>query len=164
MIISKKTHEKIVSMKDADIKILENKLSGVKELLTNKNLELYEADKECNSLSVELEQIKRHLKDTDIALDLMINKAEGLEQENEALADKILNMREDSCEFQKEINSYKTRLKRIDSLKVQYGEYMNKAIESNVTTHTLTKNDIDKFLSKEGLKGIIRLYMLASLM
>lgn len=60
MIISKKTHEKIVSMKDADIKILENKLSGVKELLTIKNLELH-------SLGEELEQIKRHLEDTDLA-------------------------------------------------------------------------------------------------
>ena len=40
MLVSKRKHESIVSMKDADIKILENKLEGVKELLKTRDLEL----------------------------------------------------------------------------------------------------------------------------
>lgn len=68
MIISKKKHERIVSMKDADIKILENKLSGVKELLTKKELEFYETEKEANQLSNELsvkEKKNRGFRDSD---------------------------------------------------------------------------------------------------
>lgn len=164
MIISKKKHERIVSMKDADIKILENKLSGVKELLTQKELELYETEKECNKLSDELDQEKRHLKDTDIALDLIMATNEDLKQENEELADKIINMREDYNELQRECNAYKRRLNTIDSLKVQYKEYVDKAIEATVITHQLTRKDIDKFLSSEGVNGIVKLYMIASMM
>lgn len=164
MIISKKKHERIVSMKDADIKILENKLSGVKELLTQKELELYETEKECNKLSDELDQEKRHLEDTDIALDLIMATNEDLKQENEELADKIINMREDYNELQKECNAYKVRLNTIDSLKVQYKEYVDKAIEATAITHQLTRKDIDKFLSSEGINGIVKLYTIASMM
>lgn len=164
MIISSKKHERIVSMKDADIKILENKLSGVKELLTQKELELYETEKECNKLSDELDQEKRHLEDTDIALDLIMDSNEELKQENEELADKIINMREDYNELQKECNAYKVRLNTIDSLKVQYKEYVDKAIEATAITHQLTRKDIDKFLSSEGINGIVKLYMIASMM
>ena len=164
MIVSKRKHESIVSMKDADIKILENKLEGVKELLKARDLELYEVDQEANKLSDELEQTKLHLKDTDIALDLIIDKVEELENENEGLADTILKLREDNIELQKEINSHKQRLRKIDDLKVQYKSYMDKVIDVNVVSHKLTRDDVKKFLSNEGIEGIVKLYMIASMM
>lgn len=164
MIISKRKHESIVSMKNSDIKILENKLEGVKELLKARDLELYEVNQEANKLSDELEQTKLHLKDTDIALDLMIDKSEELESENEELADSILKLREDNIELQKEINSYKQRLRKIDDLKVQYKLYMDKAIDANVVSHKLTRDDVKRFLSNESIEGIINLYMIASMM
>lgn len=164
MIISKRKHESIVSMKDCDIKVLNNKLEGVKELLKARDLELYEVNQEANQLSDELEQTKLHLKDTDIALDLMIDKVEELENENEGLADTILKLREDNIELQKEINSYKQRLRKIDDLKVQYKSCIDKTIDANVVSHKLTKEDIKKFLSNEGIEGIVRLYMIASMM
>lgn len=164
MIISKRKHESIVSMKDCDIKVLNNKLEGVKELLKTRDLELYEVNQEANQLSDELEQTKLHLKDTDIALDLMIDKVEELENENEGLADTILKLREDNMEFQKEINSYKQRLRKIDDLKVQYKSYIDKSVEVNAVTHIMTKEDIKKFLSNEGIEGIVKLYMIASMM
>lgn len=164
MIISKRKHESIVSMKDCDIKVLNNKLEGVKELLKARDLELYEVNQEANKLSDELEQTKSHLKDTDIALDLMIDKVEELENENEGLADTILKLREDNIELQREINSYKQRLRKIDDLKVQYKSYIDKSVEVNAVTHIMTKEDVKKFLSSEGIEGIVKLYMIASMM
>lgn len=164
MIISKRKHESIVSMKDCDIKVLNNKLEGVKELLKARDLELYEVNQEANQLSDELEQTKLHLKDIDIALDLMIDKVEELENENEGLADTILKLREDNIELQKEINSYKQRLEKIDDLKVQYRTYIDKSVEVNAVTHIMTKEDVKKFLSNEGIEGIVKLYMIASMM
>lgn len=164
MIVSKRKYESIVSMKDADIKILENKLEGVKELLKARDLELYEVNQEANKLSDELEQTNLHLKDTDIALDLMIDKVEEMENENEGLADTILKLREDNIELQKEINSHKQRLRKIDDLKVQYKSYMDKVIDVNVVSRKLTRDDVKKFLSNEGIEGVIKLYMIASMM
>ena len=164
MIVSKRKYESIVSMKDADIKILENKLEGVKELLKARDLELYEVNQEANKLSDELEQTNLHLKDTDIALDLMIDKVEEMENENEGLADTILKLRKDNIELQKEINSHKQRLRKIDDLKVQYKSYIDKVVDVNVVSHKLTRDDVKKFLSNEGIEGIIKLYMIAAMM
>lgn len=164
MIITTKKHERIVSMKDLEIGELNAKLEGVKELYDKKELECYELDKEANKLSEELEQINEHLKDTDIALDLMIDKVEELENENEELGDKILNMREDNVDLQKETNEYKTQLDRVREMLRQYKWYIDKAIEVGSVTHTLTYKDMQKFHSKEGVEGLVKLYHLAAMM
>lgn len=164
MIITKAKHEKIVSMKDLEIRELKEKLEGTKELYNEKELERYELDKEANKLSEELEEVKTHLKDTDIALDLMIDKVQDLENENEELGDKILNMREDNVDLQKEINEYKTQLDRVREMLRQYKWYIDKSIEVGSVTHTLTYTDMKKFHSKEGIEGLIKLYHLAAMM
>lgn len=164
MIITKKKHNEIVSMKDCDIKILENKLAGVKELLKKRDLELYELNKEANNLSDELDRTKEQLKDADIALDLMIDKVDELENENEELRDKILNMQEDNVDLQKENSEHKKQLDRVEEMLRQYKWYIDKSIEVEKTNTTLTYKDMNRFHSIEGIKGIIKLYQLAAMM
>lgn len=185
MIISKKKHERIVSMKDADIVVLENsifnlkqqltqkelnigtvngKLEGTKELLKKSEQEKYEVEKEANQLSNELSLKEKRIEDLEIAINYSDDERKELKRENEELADKIINMREDYNELQKECNAYKRRLNTIDSLKVQYKEYIDKAIEATAITHQLTRRDTDKFLSSEGINGIVKLYTIASMM
>lgn len=164
MIITKKKHERIVSMKDCDIKILENRVEGLKDLIKKRDLEIYELNQEANNLSDELDKTKDHLKDTDIALDLMIDKVDELENENEELGDKILNMREDNVDLQKENNEYKKQLDFIKELLRQYKWYIDKSIEVGSVTHTITYKDMQKFHSKEGVEGLIKLYQLVAMM
>ena len=171
MIITLAKHNRIVSMKDSEIEILKCKLEwgeklleGAKTLYKDTQLELYEADKEANELSEELDRTKEYLKDTDIALDLMIDKVEELENENEELGDKILNMREDNVDLQKENNKYKKRLDRVREMLRQYKWYIDKSIEVGSVTHTITYKDIQKFHSKEGVEGLMKLYQLAAMM
>lgn len=157
MIITKKKHNEIVS-------ILESKLEGVKELLKKRDLELYELNKEANNLSDELDRTKEQLKDADIALDLMIDKVDELENENEELRDKILNMQEDNVDLQKENSEHKKQLDRVEEMLRQYKWYIDKSIEVEKTNTTLTYKDINRFHSIEGIKGIIKLYQLAAMM
>ena len=164
MIITTKKHERIVSMKDLEIAELNLKFEGVKGLYNKKELELYEANKEANKLSDELDQVKEQLKDTDIALDLMIDKVDELENENEELGDKILNMREDNVDLQKENNEYKKQLDRVKEMLRQYKWYIDKSIEVGSVTHTLTYKDMQKFHSKEGVEGLMKFYQLAAMM
>lgn len=178
MIISKRKHESIVSMKDADIKILENKLDakekdlvvldgkleGVKDLLKKRDLELYEANQEANKLSNEIEVLKTRNDDKDIAINYLEEEKKQLISDTNRLNDTNLKLRDDNIELQKEINSYKQRLRKIDDLKVQYKSYIDKVIDVNVVSHKLTKEDIKKFLSNEGIEGIVKLYMIASMM
>ena len=164
MIISSKKHGRIIAAKDAEIVELSDKLKGTKKLLSDKEIELYEMNKECNKLSDELDQTKEHLKDTDIALDLIMDKAEELENENESLADTILTLKEDYEEAKREANEYKSRLNKIDDLKKQYKWYINKTIESGFLTHKITRDDVKKFISNEGIEGVMKLYMIASMM
>ncbi|EQK39776.1 hypothetical protein C672_3571 [[Clostridium] bifermentans ATCC 638] len=145
MIISKKKHERIVSMKDADIVVLEkrldtfygrltqkekelesvnDKLEGTKELLKKSEQEKYEVEKEANKLSNELSIKEKRIEDLDIAINYSDDERNQLKKENEELADKIINMREDYNELQKECNAYKVRLNTINSLKIQYKEYI----------------------------------------
>ena len=164
MIITKKKHERIDSMKDCDIKILENRVEGLKDLIKKRDLEIYELNQEANNLSDELDKTKEHLKDTDIALDLMIDKVDELENENEELGDKILNMREDNVDLQKENNEYKKQLDFIKELLRQYKWYVDKSIEVGSVTHNITYKDMQKFHSKEGVEGLMKLYQLAAMM
>lgn len=164
MIITLAKHNRIVSMKDLETRELNAKLEGIKELYDKKELELYELDKEANKLSEELEQVNLHLKDTDIKLDLMIDKVEELENENEELGGKILNMREDNVGLQKGINEYKVQLDRVREMLRQYKWYIDKTIEVEKVTHELSYKDMKKFHSKEGIEGLIKLYHLAAMM
>lgn len=164
MIITKKKHNEIVSMKNSEIAGLNLKLEGAKKLYREVQLELYETNKEANELSEELDKTKEHLKDTDIALDLMIDKVDELENENEELGDKILNMREDNVDLQKENNEYKKQLDRVKEMLRQYKWYVDKSIEVEKTNTTLTYKDMNRFHSMEGIKGIVKLYQLAAMM
>lgn len=165
MIITKKKHNSIVSMKDCDIKILENRIEGLKDLIKKRDLEIYESNQEADNLSDELDKTKEHLKDTDIALDLMIDKVDELEHENEELGDKILNMREDNVDIQKENSEYKKQLEFIKELLRQYKWYIDKSMEAGFANNcTITYKDMQKFHSKEGLEGLIKLYQLAAMM
>lgn len=165
MIITKKKHNEIVNMKDSDIEILQYKLEGAKKLYREAQLELYEVNKEANELSEELDKTKEHLKDTDIALDFMTDKVDELENENEELEDRIVNMREDNVDLQKENNEYKKQLDFIKEFLRQYKWYIDKSIEAGfVDNYTLTYKDMQKFHSKEGVEGIMKLYQLASMM
>ena len=178
MIVSKRKHESIVSMKDADIKILENKLDakekdlkvangkleGVKDLLKKRDFELYETNQEANKLSNEVETLKTRNKDKDIAINYLEEEKKQLIADNERMNNINLTLHEDNSELQKEINSYKQRLRKIDDLKVQYKSYIDKVIDINVVSHKLTRDDVKKFLSNEGIEGIVKLYMIASMM
>lgn len=150
MIITKKKHDSIVSMKNLEIAELNLKLEGVKDLYDKKE--------------DELDKTKQHLKDTDIALDLMIDKVDELENENGELGDKILNMREDNVDLQKENEEYKKQLDRVKEMLRQYKWYIDKSIEVGSVTHTITYKDMQKFHSKEGVEGIMKLYQLAAMM
>lgn len=165
MIITKKKHKSIVSMKDCDIKILENRVEGLKDLIKKRDLEIYELNQEANNLSDELDKTKEHLKDTDIALDLMIDKVDELEHENEELGDKILNMQEDNVDLQKENKEYKNQLDIVKEMLRQYKWYIDKSMEAGFANNcTITYKDMQKFHSKEGIDGIMKLYQLASMM
>lgn len=178
MIISKRRHESIVSMKDADIKILENKLDakekdlvvldgkleGVKDLLKKRDLDLYELNQEANKLSNEVETLKTRNKDKDIAINYLEEEKKQLIADVNRVNDTNLKLREDNIELQKGNNYYKQRLRKIDDLKVQYKSYIDKVIDVNVVSHKLTRDDVKKFLSNEGIEGIIKLYMIASMM
>lgn len=165
MIITKKKHDSIVSMKNLEIAELNLKLEGVKDLYDKKELELYELNQEANNLSDELDKTKEHLKDTDIALDLMIDKVDELENENEELGDKILNMREDNVDLQKENNEYKKQLDIVKEMLRQYKWYIDKSMEAGFANNcNITYKDMQKFHSKEGIDGIMKLYQLASMM
>lgn len=148
MIITKKKHDSIVSMKNEtivhledlvakkneDIKDLEGKLEGNKKLLKDKEFELYES-------------------------------TQNLIARDKELGDKILNMREVNVDLQKENKEYKNQLDRVKEMLRQYKWYIDKSMEvGNASTYTLTLKDIHKFHSKEGIEGIMKLYQLAAMM
>lgn len=164
MIITKKKHDSIVSMKNLEIAELNLKLEGVKDLYDKKELELYKANKEANKLSDKLDQVKGQLKDADIAYALILDDIEILEHENYKLEDKILNIEDDNVNLQKENSEYKKQLDFIKELLRQYKWYIDKSIEVGSVTHTLTLKDMQKFHSKEGVEGLIKLYQLAAMM
>ena len=179
MIITKKKHERIVNMKNEtivhledlvakkneDIKVLNGKLEGHKNLIKERDLDIYKIKQRKIELIDELNKTREHLKDTDMALDLMIDKVDELEHENEELGDKILNMREDNVDLQKENNEYKRLLEFIKEMLRQYKWYIDKSIEVGfVDNSTITYKDMQKFHSKEGVEGIMKLYQLAVMM
>lgn len=165
MIITKKKHERIVSMKDCDIKILENRVEGLKDLIKKRDLEIYELNQEANNLSDELDEISGLLECQNIAYDLILDNIEILKHENSKLEDKILILEDDNVNLQKENNEYKKQLEFIKELLRQYKWYIDKSIEvGNASTYTLTLKDIHKFHSKEGVEGLMKLYQLAAMM
>lgn len=164
MIITTKKHKSIVSMKDCDIKILENRIEGLKDLIKKRDLEIYELNQEANNLSDELDRINEHLESTNIAYDLTLDDIEILEHENYKLEDKILNIEDDNVNLQKENEEYKKQLDRVKEMLRQYKWYIDKSIEVGSVTHTITYKDIQKFHSKEGVEGLIKLYQLTAMM
>lgn len=164
MLVSKRKHESIVSMKDADIKILENKLEGVKELLKTRDLELYEANQEANKLSNEVETLKLRNEDKDIAINYLEDEKKQLIKDIERVNDTNLKLRDDNIELQRQIDSYKQRLEKIDSLKKQYKWYLSKSIEISVVTKRIDYKDGRKFVNKEGIEGVVDAYNILSMM
>lgn len=164
MLVSKRKHESIVSMKDADIKILENKLEGVKELLKTRDLELYEANQEANKLSNEVETLKLRNEDKDITINYLEDEKKQLIKDTERINATNLKLRDDNIELQRQINSYKQRLEKIDSLKKQYKWYLSKSIEISVVTKRIDYKDGRKFVNKEGIEGVVDAYNILSMM
>lgn len=164
MIITTKKHKSIVSMKDCDIKILENRVEGLKDLIKKRDLEIYELNQEANNLSDELDEITGLLECQNIAYDLILDDIEILEHENYKLEDKILNIEDDNVNLQKENEEYKKQLDRVKEMLRQYKWHIDKSIEVGSVTHTLTYKDMQKFHSKEGIEGIMKLYQLAAMM
>lgn len=164
MLITKKKHESIIAMKDCDIKILNNKLEGVKELLKARDLELYEVNQEANKLSEEIEFLKVRERDKDISIDYLEEANNSLLKDIDRINEVNIDLNHRLLEVRNENEELKKRLDKIDSLKKQYKEYIDIAIDASVVSHTLTKEDIKKFLSNKGIEGIVKLYAIVSMM
>lgn len=164
MLITKKKHESIISMKDCDIKILNNKLEGVKELLKARDLELYEVNQEANKLSGEIEILKTREHDKDISIDYLEETNNSLLKDIDRINNVNVKLNHRLLEVKNENEELKKRLDKIDSLKKQYKEYIDVAIDASIVSRTLTKQDVKKFLSDEGIEGIVKLYTIASMM
>lgn len=164
MLITKKKHESIISMKDCDIKILNSKLGGVKELLKARDLELYKVNQEANRLSREVEFLKKRERAKDVSINYLEETNNLLTNDIDRINKINIDLNHTASKVIKENRELKKRLDKIDSLKKQYKEYIDIAIDASVVSHTLTKQDIKKFLSDEGIEGIVKLYTVASMM
>lgn len=157
MIITKSKHNKIVSLKDADIKILKN-------VIASKNREIDCRKKESERMKLEISQAIETIKDNNVSIDLLADKVEHLEKENEELADKLINIREDLKEAYMELDKYKKDRQCINALKQQYKWHIDNAIKCKMISPSLTREDVKRMVSKEGIDCILDFNMLFSLL
>ncbi|MGL5507261.1 MAG: hypothetical protein ACRDB0_05085 [Paraclostridium sp.] len=157
MIITKAKHNEIVSFKDADIQRLENKVRSLSKSLY-KHIE-------------EKENIAEDLKIANAEISMKNETIKELVKDKNSLKANIAQLKECMNSDEKVIvdlcnalNRFEMEKARTEEVKRQYKEYIHRALEIVHIEHFASTQDIEKFASKEGARGIIDLYMLASLM
>lgn len=143
MLITKAKHERIVSLKDADIKVKDNK---IKSLSKSRYKDLEEID----NLKEEIKLLK---------LELSMNK-DYVSNLKDCLEESDLQIKE----IYDDLLKYKREVARMEEVKRQYKDKIRRALEITHIEHYASTKDVELFMSKEGAKGVIDLYMLASLM